>query len=102
MAEETQSDNLRDLEQHAEEQGADHGSEGGEKPDDPDEVSTATEVMAADEDPDPGEQMRPAGEPVERIDGGGEMKRIDEDVKGHEETEDMSDVEAGDGEAPSS
>ena len=71
------SEHLRDMEEHAAHEGV-------------------------PERDDPGDDMRPEGEPIERLDDSGPMKRIDEDVKGHEETEDMSDVEAGDGEAPSS
>jgi hypothetical protein len=99
MSEETQSEHLRDMEGHADEQAAGQ-AESADKPADPDETGSASEV-ATDGD-DPGEQMRPGGERPDRIDGEGEMKRIDEDVEGHEETDDMSDVEAGDGEAPSS
>ena len=72
MNDERESEHLQDLEEHAE----------------------------ADPEPadDTGEEMRPEGEPVSRIEGGGEMKRIDEDVEGDEKTEDMGDVESGDAE----
>lgn len=52
---------------------------------------------------DPGEQMRPPGEDAQReaasgaeTETGPPMKRIDEDVSGDEETEDIGDVESGD------
>ena len=100
MAERGDSENLRDLEGHAEEQGEALRASGGEKPEDPDEVSRATESM--DAGGDAGEHMRPEGEAPDRIEGETELKRIDEDVEGGEETKDMGDVEAGDAEAPSS
>jgi hypothetical protein len=70
MSAERESEHLKDLEGHAD--------------------------VDAEPDDDTGEEMRPEGEPVSRIEGEGEMKRVDEDVEGGEETEDISDVESGD------
>ena len=70
MSSERESENLKDLEGHA-------------------------DVQSEPED-DTGEEMRPEGEPVSRIEGDDEMKRIDEDVEGDEGPEDIKDVESGD------
>ena len=87
------SEHLRDLEAHAEE----HSSVHEDLPaDDAGEADEANAEEGPPEEKGP-EQMHPPGEDPEAADSGEELKRIDEDVTGDEETEDIADVEAGDG-----
>ena len=101
MTPEGESDNLRNLEQHAAD-AKDAQEEGDEGADEQQaEDSSASEVAAPGEEGSDTEygvenDMRPGGPAAGEADTDGPKKSISEDVTGKEETEDMSELHTDD------